>query len=697
MWDLPARKIGASMPDSSILRHWWEAGYQPLYCMPRDGGRHTPQPRTTDSAPWPAVMPQPPAGAAYRPAIRYPNGVVAIDIDCDRPEDPAKRGWTTYERMASTLGPLPATHRLTARGPFQRSGHYLFRVPVGTVFNNNPRAIVDAGGCIDLLWRGYRFSWAPGDIHAKTGQPVVCYDPAGVPLPGHQMPAVELLPELPVAWLAVLIEQQPRELSTGPSPAVEKVRAVAAVEWDRAITDLDALLAAGVRGQWEYSSMLDAAWHLAKLSPEHAVEAWDAAFDRAGVDQDPADRVHITSAVERAVPDEIVEVDSLFANAPTKARGAVEQSAPIPEVPQVPADWLESQLLSGAAITAVSQPQWLIEGFVVANSFCRLYSPPKSGKSFVALDMAACVALGIPWHGRKVRQGKVLYVAAEGQHGMRSMRVPAWEAQHGLDLTGSGMFDLLPVPIQWSRADHTAALLALIQKMGYVLVVVDTLARTIVGVNEDNNTEMGVINSAIDMMVQETEATIQLIAHTGHNGDRARGASAVFGAVDTDIFVTKDRAAVTVLVKEHKDFDSEDIKEDLTLVGVAGVDSCALVDGAPVVNPLDAEMPDPNTPPDIGIELLAYEGTLGYAVQALAGYMATAAVAGAGRSRVEALRTNGRRHDDQTWRKAWDVLLWNGAIEKLSGSTSGTGKHLWVPTDGPREAVAEVNRARPVH
>lgn len=692
MWDLPARKIGASMPDSSILRHWWEAGYQPLYCLPNEHRVHVPRKGTTGSAPWPAVMPTPPAGAAYRPAVRLPAGVVALDVDCDRPEQPGKDGWSTLERMAGTRGPLPATYRLTARGPFQRSGRYLFRVPAGVRLTDAP--FTAAGGAVEVIRVDHRFSWAPGDIHPATGTAVVCYDPDGAPLLEHGLPHISLLPELPIKWC----DNHPAPISsTGPSPAVEKVRAVAAVEWDRAITDLDALLAAGVRGQWEYSSMLDAAWHLAKLSPEHAVDAWDAAFDRAGVDQDPADRVHITSAVERVVPDEIVEVDSLFANAPTKARGAVEQSAPIPEVPQVPADWLESQLLSGAAITAVSQPQWLIEGFVVANSFCRLYSPPKSGKSFVALDMAACVALGIPWHGRKVRQGKVLYVAAEGQHGMRSMRVPAWEAQHGLDLTGSGMFDLLPVPIQWSRADHTAALLALIQKMGYVLVVVDTLARTIVGVNEDNNTEMGVINSAIDMMVQETEATIQLIAHTGHNGDRARGASAVFGAVDTDIFVTKDRAAVTVLVKEHKDFDSEDIKEDLTLVGVAGVDSCALVDGAPVVNPLDAEMPDPNTPPDIGIELLAYEGTLGYAVQALAGYMATAAVAGAGRSRVEALRTNGRRHDDQTWRKAWDVLLWNGAIEKLSGSTSGTGKHLWVPTDGPREAVAEANRARPMH
>jgi ABC-type glutathione transport system ATPase component len=37
-----------------------------------------------------------------------------------------------------------------------------------------------------------------------------------------------------------------------------------------------------------------------------------------------------------------------------------------------------------------------------------LVGPSGSGKSFVALDWALCVAAGIPWHGRETIQGKVL-------------------------------------------------------------------------------------------------------------------------------------------------------------------------------------------------------------------------------------------------------------------------------------------------
>ena len=46
-------------------------------------------------------------------------------------------------------------------------------------------------------------------------------------------------------------------------------------------------------------------------------------------------------------------------------------------------------------------------------------------KSFVALDMACCVAIGRPWHGRAVKQGRVLYCVGEGAAGFPK-RLRAW-------------------------------------------------------------------------------------------------------------------------------------------------------------------------------------------------------------------------------------------------------------------------------
>ena len=65
-------------------------------------------------------------------------------------------------------------------------------------------------------------------------------------------------------------------------------------------------------------------------------------------------------------------------------------------------------------------------------------------KSFVALDWACHVALGLPWRGREVTQGDVVYVVAEGKKGIPG-RVSAWEATYGHRVSG---VHFLPEPVQ---------------------------------------------------------------------------------------------------------------------------------------------------------------------------------------------------------------------------------------------------------
>jgi hypothetical protein len=61
---------------------------------------------------------------------------------------------------------------------------------------------------------------------------------------------------------------------------------------------------------------------------------------------------------------------------------------------------------------------WLIKGLLPAQGLALLYGHPGSGKTFLALDFSGHVAMGWDWHGRKVKQGLVVYVAAEGQRGL---------------------------------------------------------------------------------------------------------------------------------------------------------------------------------------------------------------------------------------------------------------------------------------
>src|SRR5437016_3630452 len=72
------------------------------------------------------------------------------------------------------------------------------------------------------------------------------------------------------------------------------------------------------------------------------------------------------------------------------------------------------QLLSLQEVSAQRDAEWLIGGVLECETFALLWGVPGSGKSFLGLDFGLCVATGTPWKGHIVRQGPVVYVAAEG-------------------------------------------------------------------------------------------------------------------------------------------------------------------------------------------------------------------------------------------------------------------------------------------
>lgn len=76
-------------------------------------------------------------------------------------------------------------------------------------------------------------------------------------------------------------------------------------------------------------------------------------------------------------------------------------------------------------IDLLTKPRDLIKGLVPNPGLTILYGQPKVGKSFVAFDMAMHVAMGRDYCGRRVMQGPVIYIAAEGEHGFRA-RVAAF-------------------------------------------------------------------------------------------------------------------------------------------------------------------------------------------------------------------------------------------------------------------------------
>jgi hypothetical protein len=213
-----------------------------------------------------------------------------------------------------------------------------------------------------------------------------------------------------------------------------------------------------------------------------------------------------------------------------------------------------------AALSSMPPVEWLIDDIITAEGFGITYGPPASLKSFLLISWALHIASGTPWLDHKVRQGGVLYVAGEGVRGM-GRRVRAWLRHHGLE--GVDLpFRLLPAsvnlndPEQLARLVRTAVATAADEGTPIAMVVIDTVARAIPGADENSAQDMGRFVAAIEQIKVQVACHVHGVHHSGKDPDRgARGSSALLGAVDTMIRVTRDEDRVAVEVEKQKDDD----------------------------------------------------------------------------------------------------------------------------------------------
>lgn len=182
-------------------------------------------------------------------------------------------------------------------------------------------------------------------------------------------------------------------------------------------------------------------------------------------------------------------------------------------------------------------PAWLVAQILPERALAMLYGPPKSGKSFLALDIAMAVARGVPWRDYRVVQGPVAWIAAEAAGSMRN-RVRAYASASEVDLDGVPFWIIGDTP-RLSEKRHLGALASAAMGVGAKLIVVDTLAAASGGVNE-NSPEMNAVLSGCHALHNATGALVLLVHHAGKDAGRgARGWSGIGAAMDTLIEVSR--------------------------------------------------------------------------------------------------------------------------------------------------------------
>lgn len=205
----------------------------------------------------------------------------------------------------------------------------------------------------------------------------------------------------------------------------------------------------------------------------------------------------------------------------------------------------EMQLLS--FVQASNLPDWqppreLIEGVLIERTMSVVYGDSNTGKSFLVLDMAAHLSLGLDWFGKRVKRGAVLYLAAEAP---RSIQDRSRALAQKLNTTLDNLFITdCPIDLYDENGDakaivDTTKAIEQHYKTEIKLIVVDTLARAIGGGDENATKDMGVMVKHSDLIKANTTAHIMFIHHTGKDASRgARGSSALRAATDTEIEVS---------------------------------------------------------------------------------------------------------------------------------------------------------------
>lgn len=206
-----------------------------------------------------------------------------------------------------------------------------------------------------------------------------------------------------------------------------------------------------------------------------------------------------------------------------------------------------------ALFAARPAPTWIVKGVIPRAELVVLFGESGSGKSFMALDLAACIARGLPWRGRRVNAGRVVYIAAEGAGGFRN-RVVAHVQAHGLTYADLARIDIIDAAPNMLLKDDALDVAKAIGRAD--LVIVDTWAQVTAGGNENAGEDMGKALSHCKGIHRATGATVLLVHHSGKDASKgARGWSGLRAAADAELEVVRLANGRVLRTSKQKDGD----------------------------------------------------------------------------------------------------------------------------------------------
>jgi hypothetical protein len=216
-----------------------------------------------------------------------------------------------------------------------------------------------------------------------------------------------------------------------------------------------------------------------------------------------------------------------------------------------------------ARTLARTTSNWLIKHQIGMNDVVVVFGASGTGKSFLVLDMAVCIASGIKFHGKGVTKTNVYYIAGEGNYGLDDRLLGFFRhyVELGEHVNVHG-FRSSEQPASLMSADNAKLVAEDIRQFernqGPVgLIIVDTFHRNLGEGDENSAKDMATFLSNVDAYLKPFNATVLIVHHSGlNNTSRARGSSSLRAALETEIMVETEGELMVVTNTKMKNRES---------------------------------------------------------------------------------------------------------------------------------------------
>ena len=230
-------------------------------------------------------------------------------------------------------------------------------------------------------------------------------------------------------------------------------------------------------------------------------------------------------------------------------------------------EWKPQELVNFAK--TFSDSEYLVKGLIPARGIGSLIGQHSAGKSFLTLDIAASIARGEPWRGKLVKQGRVVYVCAEGANGFKR-RAQAYCLANGIKDPSELPITVLDASPNLMDPREVKKFVKVVEDYlgggdsesegeDVALVIFDTYAACMLG-DENSSKDTGLVLRGCGYVRKALSCAVLLVHHVGKSiGAGARGHSSLPAAMDFELVVSRpDKSSPVRRVEIGKMKDGDD-------------------------------------------------------------------------------------------------------------------------------------------